>query len=92
MPWSRRFDDPVILPDGRELRTLRDAASHIQKLPKAEASKPHWQMATKILIETAEGRDFLMHARIAMTQAIGHGRPEPKDSSRKRAKTYRIIR
>ena len=29
MPWSRRFENPIPLPDGRTLRTLRDAASYL---------------------------------------------------------------
>jgi hypothetical protein len=34
--WARLFDDPILLPGGRELLTLRDAADYIMKLPKAE--------------------------------------------------------
>ena len=34
--WARLFDDPVLLPGGRELLTLRDAADYITNLPKAE--------------------------------------------------------
>ena len=32
----RAFDDPIPLLNGRKLVTLRDAALHITKLPKAE--------------------------------------------------------
>ena len=32
MPWSARFNDPISLTDGRKLRTLRDAATHITSL------------------------------------------------------------
>ena len=32
----RTFDDPIPLPDGGELRTLRDAGNFIAKLPKRE--------------------------------------------------------
>jgi hypothetical protein len=28
VPWSARFDDPIVLPDGRELVTLRDAGDY----------------------------------------------------------------
>jgi hypothetical protein len=35
-PWARPFDDPILLADGRELVTLRDAADYIMKLPKSE--------------------------------------------------------
>jgi hypothetical protein len=32
MTWSRRFDEPIALPDGRALITLRDAGAHISSL------------------------------------------------------------
>jgi len=35
--WSRRFDDAIVLPDGRKLVTLLDAATYATKLPKKEA-------------------------------------------------------
>ena len=73
--WSRAFDDLIPLPDGRELVTLYDAASYVQGLPKAAQKRQEWQRAVHILIATAEGRDFLMHARIAMTKAIGQPAP-----------------
>jgi hypothetical protein len=34
--WQRRFDEPIPLPNGKPLVTLRDAAHYITKLPKAE--------------------------------------------------------
>jgi hypothetical protein len=34
--WSRPFEDPIPLPDGRKFVTLKDAAAYIMKLPKAE--------------------------------------------------------
>jgi hypothetical protein len=34
--WSREFEDPIVLTDGRKLLTLRDAATYITKLSKAE--------------------------------------------------------
>jgi hypothetical protein len=69
--WDRTFDDPVPLPDGRELVTLRDAAVYVQSLPRATQKREEWQRAVRILIAAAEGRDFLMHARIAMLRALG---------------------
>ena len=36
LPWSASFEDPIILPDGRKLLTLKDAADYITKLPKKE--------------------------------------------------------
>jgi hypothetical protein len=45
--WSRRFDDPIPLPRGRRLVTLKDAADYIMKLSKAEQAKRHWQTAVR---------------------------------------------
>jgi hypothetical protein len=36
MSWSRGFDAPIALPEGRELHTLRDAGEYIISLPKAQ--------------------------------------------------------
>ena len=43
--WLRKFEDPIPLPDGRMLVTLRDAATYITALPKKEAALPEWQAA-----------------------------------------------
>lgn len=78
MPWNSPFDDPVTLPNGKKLKTLRDAANYIQRLPKAEHDKPKWQTATSVLIEAAEGRGPMMHARIGMLRALnGQKGPTP---------------
>jgi hypothetical protein len=34
--WKRPFDDPIVLPRGRQLVTLEDAGTFITKLPTAE--------------------------------------------------------
>lgn len=91
--WGRRFEDPIPLPRGRQIVTLEDAARYIQKLPKVERDRDVWQRATGILIDAAEGRDSLMHARIGIMQAINRARPAPAPGPRrKRAKVNTIIR
>ena len=70
MSWSRKFDDPISLPRGRQLITLKDAADYILKLPKAEHNLDEWQTATRCLMGAAEGRDFMIHARIGMMRAL----------------------
>ena len=40
MPWSTPFEDPILLPKGKSLVTLEDAADYIQNLPPAEQRKP----------------------------------------------------
>ena len=34
--WFRAFDEPIPVPRGRQLVTLKDAGNYITKLPKAE--------------------------------------------------------
>jgi hypothetical protein len=70
--WRQTFDDPIPLPGGRELLTLRAAGNYIAKLPKAEFMTPEWQTATEALILAADGLGPVMHARIAILQAIHH--------------------
>jgi hypothetical protein len=68
--WSRRFEDPIPLPRGRQLVTLKDAAAYIMKLPKAEQNLEDWQTAVACLIGATAGRDFVMHSRIGMLRAF----------------------
>lgn len=76
--WKTPFDDPIPLPNGRQLVTLEDAAAYIRKLPRAKHRLPPWQTAGIHLIRAAEkGGGWLMLARIAMSQAIHHGEPPP---------------
>jgi hypothetical protein len=67
---DQAFDDPIDLPRGRRLVTLKDAANSIMKLPKAEQNAEDWQTAGRVLIRAAEGRDFLMYDRIGMLRAL----------------------
>jgi hypothetical protein len=99
--WSRSFDDPIPLPNGRELVTLKDAADYITKLPKVEHSAPEWQTAMEALMLVAERGGDTMLARIGITMLarIGimkalhrHDRPKPPAPRRKSARAYRIVR
>ena len=51
--WKRAFEDPIDLPDGRQLMTLEDAGNYITKLPKAEHAAPEWQAPMQILMLVA---------------------------------------
>jgi hypothetical protein len=64
--WSREFDDPIVLPEGEKLRTLRDAATDVTGLPKKEAALPEWQAAIEALMLVAERGGPTMFARIGM--------------------------
>lgn len=54
MSWDRRFDEPIILPSGKALATLRDAGNYISRLPPAEHAAERWQVATEMLLAAAE--------------------------------------
>jgi hypothetical protein len=69
--WKRRFADPIVLPDGQRLVTLKDAGDYITKLPKAEHSATEWQTAIEMLLKAAERSEgWLWFASIAVTQAL----------------------
>lgn len=70
MSWKRRFEDPVELPMGKIALTLKDAGDYITKLPDGQHKHPKWQAAMRVLIEAAEDRGPMMHARIGMLQAL----------------------
>ena len=72
--WSRKFEDPITLPNGKTLVTLKNAADYIMKLPKAEQKHEKWQTAIEVLIMAAEGRGPLMHARIGVMQDLNRKR------------------
>jgi hypothetical protein len=52
--WKRAFDEPIPLPNGRELVTLEDAGTYITKLPKAEHEAAEWLAAMEAFILVAE--------------------------------------
>ena len=68
--WQRAFDDPIPVPRGRQLITLRDAAEFITKLPKAEHDAPEWQAAMEALLLVAELGGSTMFARIGVMRAL----------------------
>ena len=74
MPWSTRFDDPIPLPDRRELITLADAGTYLTKLPKAEHEAPEWQAAMQALILVATKGGPTMLARIGVMRALNRHR------------------
>ena len=70
MSWSRRFDDPIPLPRGRQLITLEDAGPYITRLPKAEHEAAEWQAAMQALILVATSGGPTMFARIGIMRAL----------------------
>lgn len=94
MSWDQRFSEPIELPSGKKLLTLRDAARYITKLPKAEHDAEEWLAAMEALLLVAEHDGPTMFARIGVMRAL-HRHKQPQaalTSRRKRAKAYQIIR
>ena len=50
---DREFEDPIPLPSGKTLKSLRGAGDYID-LPEKESGKPHWQTAIRELMIAAE--------------------------------------
>ena len=82
--WQRKFEDPIPLPDGRELVTLRGAADYITSLPEKEADLPDWQVAMEALLLVSRSGPTML-ARIAVMKALNRHvervfNPERKDT------------
>jgi hypothetical protein len=80
--WSRAFEEPISLPDGRELVTLRDAATYITKLPEAEHTAPEWQAAMGALMLVSRGGHTLL-ASMGMLKALHRHKVREFNPSRK---------
>jgi hypothetical protein len=52
--WNKRFDRPVVLPDGKILQTLEDARLYILALSKSEQRTTAWEVAIEALLVAAE--------------------------------------
>jgi hypothetical protein len=73
--WDQTFFDPIVLPSGKKLITLRDAAEYITELPKAEHDADQWQAAMQARLLVAEHDGPTMFARIGIMRTLnrGHG-------------------
>jgi len=80
--WKRPFDDPIVLPDGRQLTTLEDAGNHVTELPEAVHELPEWQAAMEALILVATRGGPTMFARIGVMQALNRHVERVFDPSR----------
>jgi hypothetical protein len=81
--WDHKFFDPIELPNGKMLVTLRDAATYITKLPKAEHDAAEWQAAMEALLLVAESGGPTMFARIGVMRALNRQIEREFDPSRK---------
>jgi hypothetical protein len=70
MAWDQTFFDPIVLPSGKKLVTLRDAAEYITELPKAEHDADERQAAMQALLLVAEHDGPTMFARIGVRDRL----------------------
>jgi hypothetical protein len=81
--WDQQFFDPIELPKGKKLVTLRDAATYIMKLPKAEHDAEEWRAAMEALLLVAESDGPTMFARIGVMRALNRHVEREFNPSRK---------
>jgi hypothetical protein len=84
------FGNPIPLPDGGELRTLRGAGNYIAGLPKRQHETFAWRVATEALLLVAEHGGDTMLPRIGMMRALYLSGTAPT-MRRKKAKKYRVV-
>lgn len=90
--WRRRFDEPIKTPDGKTLRTLKDAAEYVLALSPEVQAEPAWQIAARELKNAAEldpawrwfARAAMMHALLGPDES-----PEPRPTKAERFKAKR---
>jgi hypothetical protein len=69
--WSLRFAEPIVLPDGAKLTSLRESIAHLVKtIPAAERRLPAVLTAAEMLTAAAEHGGPIEFARIATLRAI----------------------
>lgn len=91
LSWEQLFFDPIELPDGRTLRSLRDAGEFIQSLPVAVQDRSEWRTATEALLLVVRWNGDPMFARIGIMRALNIGKPLGPEPRRKPVKRYRVL-
>ena len=70
MSWSRRFEEPIELPDGRKLKTLAEAMAWLAKeIPKSEHKMEKVQTAGHLVTRAAEHGGPVIFAQMGMHPA-----------------------
>jgi hypothetical protein len=73
--WSRKFDEPIVLPDGGDLRTLLDAGRYVDALPRSMREREEWQAVMEVLLSAVEGREPVRLVQVALTLALLESKP-----------------
>ena len=71
MSWDTRFAEPIVLPGGISLASLRDAIVHlVNTVPSSERGTPVILTAAELIISAAERGGPIEFARIATLRAL----------------------
>src|SRR5438445_13305935 len=69
--WDERFAEPIVLDDGTNLATLREAIAHLAKIiPKADCNLPEVLTASDIITNAAEQVGPVEFRRIGTLRAL----------------------
>jgi hypothetical protein len=81
--WDKPFREPIELPDGNTLVSLRDAGAYITGLPPSEHDAKEWQTAMHCLIEAADYGGPVSFARLGVAQALHRNQERVFDPTRR---------
>jgi hypothetical protein len=72
MPWSRRFQKPLYLNDGRTIATLAEARDIMLALSRLEQTNPYWARAAELLLQAAyrSRKDPILDAGAQLSLAL----------------------
>lgn len=88
MSWDLKFPEPIAVPRGKPLVSLRDAGAYITALPAKTHAESAWQTAMDCLLLAADKGGPPEFARLAMVQAL-YPKPEPIYHSRSKDPKWR---
>ena len=84
MSWDSRFADPIELPGGVRLASLREAIAHlVNTVPASERRMPVVLTAAELIASAAENASPIEFARIATLRAINRHTVRVPNPSRK---------
>jgi hypothetical protein len=95
MSWDIRFPDPIPVPRGKPLVTLRDAGAYITALPVNARDTPAWQTAMECLLLVADKGGPPEFARLALEKALRPKGPpvyRPHGTDPKWRNNYKLVR
>jgi hypothetical protein len=70
MPWSREFNVPIALKDGRSITTLGQGRALMLNLPVRHQVRPYWQYAAELLLIASENKGALERAHAQLSRAL----------------------